>query len=122
MSACSTGPSGNPRSPARRLTRQPGPEPRQSTFCVIELELQEGDPADLFLVAQALAETVPLRLSVKAKSAVGFALLDGKGPPVVKAETLDLPDGASVGDVFRRVARACLRHMRLNETAFLEGG
>lgn len=91
-------------------------------LCEIELELQEGDPADLFLVAQGLAETVPLRLSVKAKSAVGFALLDGKGPSIVKAETLDLPEGASAGDVFRRVARACLRHMRLNETAFLEGG
>ena len=91
-------------------------------LCEIELELQEGDQADLFLVAQALAETVPLRLSVRAKSAVGFALLEGTGPRVVKAESVDLPEGVSAGDVFRRVARACLRHMRLNETAFLEGG
>jgi triphosphatase len=91
-------------------------------LCGLELELQEGDPADLFLVAQAFAETVPLRLSVNAKSAVGFALIDGTGPGVVKAEPVDLPEGASAGEVFRRVARACLRHMRLNETAFLESG
>ena len=91
-------------------------------LCGIELELQAGKPADLFVVAQSLAETVPLRLSVNAKSAVGFALIDGTGPTIVKAGALDLPDDASAGEVFRRVARACLRHMRLNETAFLEGG
>lgn len=91
-------------------------------LCELELELQEGDPADLFQLAQALSETVPLRLGVKAKSAVGFALLDGAGPAVVKAEPLDLPEDACAGAVFRRVVRACLRHMRLNETAFLEGG
>lgn len=91
-------------------------------LCEVELELEAGEPADLFQLAQALAETVPLRLGVKAKSAVGFALLDGGGPAVVKAEPLELPEGASVGTVFRRVVRACLRHMRLNETAFLEGG
>ena len=91
-------------------------------LCELELELQSGEPADLFALARELAETVPLRLGVKAKSAVGYALLDGKGPGVVKAEPVELPEGASAGEVFRRVARACLRHMRLNETAFLEDG
>ncbi|MGU3545192.1 CYTH domain-containing protein [Methylobacterium sp. A52T] len=91
-------------------------------LCEVELELQSGDPADLFALARELAEAVPLRLGVKAKSAVGYALLDGIEPGVVKAEPVELPEGASAGEVFRRVARACLRHMRLNETAFLEGG
>ncbi|SDM84915.1 Inorganic triphosphatase YgiF, contains CYTH and CHAD domains [Methylobacterium phyllostachyos] len=91
-------------------------------ICEIELELQEGNPAELFQLAQALAETVPLRLSVHAKSAVGFGLIDGTGRNIVKAEPIDLPADATVGEVFRRVARACLRHLRLNETVFLEGG
>jgi triphosphatase len=91
-------------------------------LCGLELELKAGEPADLFGLAQALAETVPLRLSVASKSAAGFALIDGTGPAVVKAQALDLPEDASAGEVFRLVARACLRHMRLNETAFLEGG
>ncbi|MBL7309649.1 inorganic triphosphatase, partial [Escherichia coli] len=52
-------------------------------LCELELELQSGEPADLFALARELAETVPLRLGVKAKSAVGYALLDGKGPGVV---------------------------------------
>src|ERR1700712_658750 len=68
-------------------------------LCELELELQEGDPADLFQLAQALSETVPLRLGAKAKSAVGFALLDGAGPAVVKAEPLDLPEDACAGAV-----------------------
>ena len=91
-------------------------------LCEIELELQEGDPADLFQLAQALAETVPLHLSVHSKSAIGFALIDGGGRSIVKAEAIDLPEDASAGTVFRAVARACLRHMRLNETVFLEDG
>ncbi|MCJ2138215.1 CHAD domain-containing protein [Methylobacterium sp. J-026] len=91
-------------------------------LCELELELQDGDPADLFQLAQALAETVPLRLGVYAKSAVGFALIDGTGRGVVKAGPTELPKGATAGAVFRRVARACLRHMRLNEDAFLEAG
>ncbi|WP_457104408.1 CYTH and CHAD domain-containing protein [Methylobacterium sp. P5_C11] len=94
----------------------------EAPLCEVELELKDGNPADLFVLAQSLAETVPLRLGVKAKSAVGYALLEGRAPAVVKAEPVALPDGATAGDVFRCVARACLRHMRLNETAFLEGG
>lgn len=90
-----------------------------SPICEVELEIAEGEPADLFALAQTLAETVPLRLSATAKSSRGFALIDGTGPSVVKAEPVELPDDASAGEVFRRVARACLRHMRLNETAFL---
>ncbi len=91
-------------------------------LCELELEFQDGDPADLFVLAQALAETVPLRLGVMAKSARGFALIDGSVPAPCKAEPVTLPEGASTADAFRHVARACLRHMRLNENAFLELG
>ena len=93
-----------------------------TTFCELELELAEGEPADLFVLAQTLAETVPLRLSATAKSTRGFALMDGSGAGVVKADPVGLPEDASAGEVFARVARACLRHLRFNETAFLEGG
>lgn len=88
-------------------------------ICELELEIAEGEAGDLFALAQILAETVPLRLSATAKSGRGFALVDGTSPTVVKAEPVDLPEEASAGEVFRRVARACLRHLRLNETAFL---
>lgn len=91
-------------------------------LCELELEFRGGDPADLFALAQALAETVPLRLGVMSKSARGFALIDGAVPGPCKAEPVELPEGTSTAEVFRIVARACLRHTRLNERAFLEAG
>ncbi|SFM26496.1 CYTH and CHAD domain-containing protein [Methylobacterium pseudosasicola] len=93
----------------------------EAPICEVELELAEGEPADLFALAQILAETVPLRLSATAKSSRGFALVDKTGPTAVKAGPVELPEAASAGEVFRRVARACLRHLRLNETVFLAG-
>ena len=89
-------------------------------LCELELEFRDGDPADLFVLAQALAEAVPLRLGVMAKSARGFALIDGAVSGPCKAEPVALPEVATTAEAFRRVARACLRHMRLNERVFLE--
>ena len=90
-------------------------------LCELELELAHGRVADLFGFAQALAESVPLRLGVLSKSARGFAALDGAVPKPSKAEPVDLSPEDEAGTVFRTVARSCLRHLRLNETAFLEG-
>lgn len=91
-------------------------------LCELELDFRGGDPADLFVLAQALAETVPLRLGVMSKSARGFALIDGSVPRACKAEPIKLSAGASTAEVFRSVARACLRHMRLNEDVVLKLG
>lgn len=93
----------------------------ETTLCELELELDRGKVGDLFGFAQALTEAVPLRLSVMAKSSRGFALLDGKGPSPAKAGTVALEPGDDAGTVFRAVARSCLHHLRVNETAFLEG-
>jgi inorganic triphosphatase YgiF len=90
-------------------------------LCELELELSRGRVTDLFGFAQALAESVPLRLGVLSKSARGFAALDGEHPKPSKSEAIDLSPQDDAGTVFRTVARSCLRHLRLNETAFLEG-
>ena len=100
-----------------------------ATFCELELELESGSPADLFGLAQALAETVPLRLGVLTKSARGFALRDGKGSDgkgsdgkgarPSKAGAVVLPADATGGEAFRLIARACLAHLRRNEDVFL---
>lgn len=92
-----------------------------AALCELELELNQGRVGDLFALAQALAETAPLRLGILSKSARGFGVLDGEGPSPVKAGAVDLSPDADAGTVFRTVARSCLRHLRLNETAFLEG-
>ncbi|KAB1069636.1 CYTH and CHAD domain-containing protein [Methylobacterium planeticum] len=88
-------------------------------LCELELELAEGAPADLFALAQALAETVPLRLGALAKSERGFALIDGTLRRPSKSGSVALPEGASTAESFRRIAHACLRHLRLNEAVFL---
>lgn len=90
-----------------------------AVLCELELELAEGSPTDLFALAQALAETVPLRIGVRAKSARGFALADGAELRPSKAEPVAMPGQASAGDAFRLVALACLRQLRLNEEVFL---
>ncbi|MFD0934178.1 CYTH domain-containing protein, partial [Methylobacterium trifolii] len=46
-------------------------ESGDAPLCELELELESGTPADLLSLAQALAETVPLRLGVVPKSARG---------------------------------------------------
>ena len=84
-------------------------------LCELELELESGNPADLFALAQALAETVPLRVGVLSKSARGFALRDGKAVRPSKSDMAPLPKDATGGEAFRHVALGCLRHLRLNE-------
>ncbi|MER2265338.1 CYTH and CHAD domain-containing protein [Methylobacterium oxalidis] len=90
-------------------------------LCELELELESGTPGDLFALAQALSETVPLRLGALSKSERGFALRDGRLSAPSKAGPVVLPADARAADAFRRIVMACLRHLRLNEAVFLAG-
>jgi triphosphatase len=85
----------------------------------LELELKEGRSEDLFTLAQALAETVPLRLGALSKSARGFSLRDGTLRRPSKARPVSLAPDATAGEAFRAIAFACLSHLRLNEDVFL---
>lgn len=85
----------------------------------LELELKEGSPEDLFTLAQALGETVPLRLGALSKSARGFHLLAGTLRRPSKASAVHLAPEASAGEAFRAITQACLGHLRLNEDVFL---
>ncbi|GGC87890.1 CYTH and CHAD domain-containing protein [Chelatococcus reniformis] len=86
----------------------------------IELELKNGSAADLFALAREFADEVPLRLGVRSKAERGFALADGKGEGVRKAEPILLSDDLTAAEAFRAIAHACLRHMRLNEDVLLD--
>lgn len=100
-----------------RLQTEAGDVP----LCELELELEEGTATDLFALAQAFAETVPLRLGALSKSARGFALINETLRRPSKAGGVVLDEGASAGEAFRAIALACLRHLRLNEDVFLHG-
>lgn len=94
-------------------------EAGDAVLCELELELISGETGDLLTFAQALAESVPLRLGVLSKSARGFAIRDGQTRRPRKAEPLALPEDATTAEALRRIALACLRHLRINEDVFL---
>ena len=85
----------------------------------VELELKSGSPADLFKLARQLSAETPLRLGVRSKAERGYALLDGGPEGASKAQPVTLTKSMTAGEAFQAIARACLRHMRLNEDALL---
>lgn len=87
----------------------------------VELELIDGQAADVFDLGARLAELVPLQLSVDAKSARGYRLADGAPPPSVKADKLDFPDDITLEDGMRRSLQACVRQWLENQSCALDG-
>ena len=92
----------------------------QAPLCELELELKEGKPRALFALAQEIAAAVPLRLGVLSKAERGYALAEKILGEAARAEAVALAAPLSEGDAFRAVARACLRHYRLNEIVLLD--
>ena len=84
--------------------------------CEIELELNRGDPMELFKIARAIGELVPSQLDVKSKSERGYDLVE-KSPATEKAYEPELGKGTNAGRAFTLIARACLRHLVENEGA-----
>ncbi len=87
--------------------------------CELELELKTGNPAKLFEVARAIAETVAVRVSTDTKAARGFRLLDGLLPQPVKAKGLALKPSASVETSLAQVVQGCLDQVLSNERPVL---
>jgi triphosphatase len=85
----------------------------------VEFELKAGRPAALFSLARGVADSVPLRLGVRSKAERGYALAERRAEQASKADPIPLRRALSAGDAFQVIARACLRHMRLNEDVLL---
>ncbi len=88
---------------------------RRQPLCEIELELKSGQPAPLFAVARALDAIAPVRLGVRTKAERGY-LLTKRTPTVFKAEPIAFDRDVSALQAFQHIARACIRHFRLNES------
>jgi triphosphatase len=87
----------------------------------VELELKSGDAAELFSLARALSETVPLRLAVKTKAERGFELLSKADVSVEKAGDVEIKPEMTAAQAFRAIARSCLRQIIVNEPAMFAG-
>jgi triphosphatase len=81
----------------------------------LELELKHGSPTDLFALARSLHSMKNLEIGVLSKSERGYALADGDEPSSFKAEPIALKPNLSAAEAFQNIARACIRHFRLNE-------
>ncbi|MEX0842332.1 MAG: CHAD domain-containing protein [Xanthobacteraceae bacterium] len=87
---------------------------KSSPLYEVELELKRGAPADLFRLAQALAEDVPVQISVRTKAERGYALVGREKPAPVKALLVALKPDFTAQAAFQTVARACLHQLIAN--------
>jgi inorganic triphosphatase YgiF len=87
------------------------------TVSEIELELKHGNSAELFKIARAISDIVPVHLDVKSKSERGYDLIEKTPVTAEKACNPELSAGMSTGRAFTLIGRACLRQLVANEPA-----
>jgi triphosphatase len=92
-----------------------------SPLCEVELELKEGEPGELFKLAHAVSDAVPVTLATKSKAGRGYDLLDKEGNGPVRSEAVALDPDADWATAFRVVARACLYQIAANQAALERG-
>lgn len=89
---------------------------RHAEVSELELELKRGDPAELFELALALHQDIPLQLGGDSQAARGFALLEDEAAPDagVKAEPVRLHPRMTLEDAFQCIGLNCLRQIEAN--------
>src|SRR5262245_7984781 len=83
----------------------------------IELELKHGNAPELFKVARAISDVVPVQLDVKSKAERGYDLIDNRPAAIERAYNPKLSAGMTAGRAFTLIGRACLRHLVANVPA-----
>jgi triphosphatase len=94
---------------------------KSSPLCEVELELKQGQPADLFKLAKTLAQEVPVQLAVSSKADRGYALLTAHKARAIKAAPIALHPKADVQSALRIIASACLHQLAANRPVMLAG-
>ena len=80
----------------------------------VELELKRGIVADVYEVARALSEVVPVAIEPLSKAERGYAMIAGEPPPPCRASALELDPEGTVGAAFRLIGHNCLQQFRAN--------
>ena len=94
---------------------------QSSPLCEVELELKQGEAADLFKLAKTLAGDVPVQLAVKSKADRGYALLTAEKLSAVKAAAVAVAPDADMQSAFQAIAQACLHQLVANQSVMLDG-
>lgn len=94
----------------------------QEAICELELELLNGETADVLALAKQLAETGLLRQGSLSKAARGYHLARGNEARVMKPLTiLSLPPKATVGQALEAALENALAHWQYHEELWLRG-
>jgi len=94
-----------------------GGRARRAPIAEIEIELMQGDEANLFRLAVALAADLPLSVMTESKSERGYALRRGSSTGAaspVRAAKLALAADATVAEALGAIARECLHQVAAN--------
>jgi triphosphatase len=113
-----------PRGGEARLTLETGElsaGERTVPFRVGTLELLAGREAQLYQLALRLHRECPFRLAEEDLAERGYGLLLPRAPTSSKAPKIALDPGLTAGEGFRRIATACIAHLRANEACALRG-
>lgn len=104
------------------LVMSPDGQPSaRHTISEVELELKQGEVADLFRLAADIHARVPLRLSTRSKADLGLALLTGAQPRAHAVRPLGITPITTVMEAFRHIGRNGLAHLLDNQPAFTDG-
>jgi triphosphatase len=94
---------------------------KSASVCEVELELKRGKPTELFKLARALADQVPVELAVASKAERGYALIKAEQAKPIKAAPVALTPQLTRQAGFQVVARSCLHQMIANVPAMRRG-
>ncbi|MCK0512190.1 CHAD domain-containing protein [Aromatoleum buckelii] len=90
---------------------------QREPICELELELVEGEPLDLLLLASQLAADLPLLPNDVSKAERGYRLHLGGEPEAMRAEASTIDANETPVEAFRTLASSCLRQWQANVSA-----
>ncbi len=88
-------------------------------ICEVELELKSGEPGQLFSLAQAILDIVPVELETVSKAELGYSL--GQSASPVKGVLPVLQASNSLPDALQSIIWSCLLHFQKNLQGALQG-
>jgi inorganic triphosphatase YgiF len=87
---------------------------KKHSISELELELKSGGPQQLFKLALALFDTVPLEVEHTSKAEYGYQLYSGGRPLVVKASFPRLEQSHGIASALQSMVASCLLHVQAN--------
>lgn len=86
----------------------------------LELELKSGEPQQLFELALALLDIVPLEVEHASKAEYGYRLYSGVKLEAVRAQLPELEKNQPIAVALRSLIAACLLHVQANVPGALQ--